>query len=252
MSIEKTTAKQGSESQNSKKKTHQERNGLVNKIIAAPRCPHGSISIRKMTIAQLNDVYEYTKIHKADPILMVSLLERLIALSDNHTGVKSYKLQLADAHFQLHHIDLAAMYYEDFSTLYPASKEAEYSLYKAVLCMFQISLEPDRDQTNTKKTILLGKEFLKRSPKIEFEQEIKTVIENCFERLYAHEVYVFNFYTKQKKYTSARMRIEFIQKTFENIINDLDNKVKALSDQLELAINPVKVKKSALVQKFIG
>lgn len=243
---------QSSDSQLKTKKTHAERNGLINKIIAAPRCPHGTMPIRKMTIDQLNDVYAWSEQHKMDPITMINILERLIALSDNHTGVKTYKLQLADTHFQLNHIDIAAMYYEDFSTLYPASKEAEYALYKAVLCMFEISLEPDRDQTNSKKTILLAKEFLKKSPKIEFQQEIQTVLENCYERLYDHEVYVFNFYTKRKKFESARMRLDFIQKTFDKVINDLDHKVQLLSDQLELAIHPVKAKKSTLVQKRLG
>ena len=243
---------QSCESQQKIVKTHAERNGLINKIIAAPRCPHGTTPIRKMTIDQLNDVYAWSEQHKMDQITMINVLERLIALSDNHAGVKTYKLQLADTHFQLNHIDIAAIYYEDFSTLYPASKEAEYALYKAVLCMFEISLEPDRDQTNSKKTILLAKEFLKKSPKIEFQQEIQTVLENCYERLYDHEVYVFNFYTKRKKFESARMRIDFIQKTFDKVINDLDHKVQLLSDQLELAIHPVKAKKSTLVQKRLG
>ena len=243
---------QNSESQQKTIKTHAERNGLINKIIAAPRCPHGSMPIKKMTIDQLNDVYGWSENHKMDPYMMVSLLERLIALSDNHTGVKIYKLQLADAHFQLNHIDVAAIYYEDFSTLYPASKEAEYALYKAVLCMFEISLEPDRDQTNSKKTILLAKEFFEKSPKIEFQQEIQTVLETCYERLYEHEVYVFNFYTKRKKFESARMRLDFIHKTFDKVINNLDHKVQLLSDQLELAIHPVKAKKSTLVQKRLG
>jgi len=243
---------QSCDSQQKPKKSNAERNGVINKIIAAPRCPHGSIPIRKMTIDQLNDVYAYSQNHTLDLYMTVSLLERLIALSDNHTGVKMYKLQLADTHFQLNHIDIAAMYYEDFSTLYPASKEAEYALYKAVLCMFEISLEPDRDQTNSKKTILLAKEFLKKSPKIEFQQEIQTVLENCYERLYDHEVYVFNFYKKRKKFESARMRLDFIQKTFDKVINDLDHKVQLLSDQLELAIHPVKAKKSTLVQKRLG
>ena len=205
-----------------------------------------------MTLKQLNEVYEYTQKNKVDLMLLTSVLERLIALSDNHASVKIYKLQYADSHFQMNHIELAAVYYEDFSTLYPSCKEAVYSLYKAVVCMFELSLEADRDQTSTKKTIALAKEFLKQHPASDYQQEIQTVLNNCYTRLYDHEVYVFNFYIRKKNFTSAQMRLNFIPKTFEKLIPDLDKKVEELTKQLELAKNPVKVNKTTHVNKCLG
>ena len=107
--------------------------------------------LKKLDAQQLEEVYEYTKTHTMDNAFIIDLLERLIALSDNHAGVKRYKLQLADTHYNVHHLEKAAACYEDFSIMYPGSKENEYVLYKAVACMFELSLDADRDQTNTKK-----------------------------------------------------------------------------------------------------
>lgn len=241
-----------SETNNVQNVSGKKRNGVINKIMAAPHCPHQSTPIRKMTLDQLNDVYNYSKNHKIDLHLLSNVLERLISKSIDHAGVKIYKLEFADAHFQMNHLEIASLYYEDFLTLYPSSKEAQYAAFKSIGCMFQLSLDADRDQTNTKKTIALAKEFLKQHPDHELAQEVVEILANCYKRLIDHEIYVFNFYLKRKKYTPARMRLDFIAKTFDGLIPTLDEQVKALEKQLDLAINPVKTDKKPAVYKFLG
>ncbi|MDP3788437.1 MAG: outer membrane protein assembly factor BamD [Candidatus Chromulinivorax sp.] len=233
-------------------KTKQHKKYLLNYITDAPRCPYSSTPLKKLKAPQLEEVYAYTQTHKMDGAFMVDLLERLIALSDNHAGVKQYKLQLADKHYELHHIEKAAACYEDFGVMYPGSDEAEYVLYKAVVCMFELALDADRDQTNTKKTIVLIKEFLKRAKKQELIDEANSILQKCQNRLYDHEVYVFNFYTKKKNFVAAQMRLDYIAKSFTETIVDLDKKVADLADVLALRKNPVKPTKKSLVQKFIA
>jgi len=231
--------------------TPKKKHGIINKIIKTPRCPYGSIPVRKMSIDQLKEVYDYTQKYKVDLNLLTSVLERLISLSDDHVSVKTYKLQYADAQFQMKHIELAATLYEDFATLYPSSKESIYTLFKAVLCMFEISLDADRDQTNTKKTIALANEFIKQNPTSEYVPEAQTILTTCHNRLYDHEVYVFNFYMKKKNYTSAQMRLDFMSKIFEKLIPDLDKKIDELKKQLESAKNPIPVKKKTSINKYL-
>ncbi len=233
-------------------KTKKHKKYLLNRIADAPRCPYSNTPLKKLKAPQLEEVYTYTQTHKMDGAFIVDLLERLIALSDNHAGVKQYKLQLADKHYELHHIEKAAACYEDFGVMYPGSNEAEYVLYKAVVCMFELALEADRDQTNTKKTIVLIKEFLKRAQKQELIDEANTILQQCHTRLYDHEVYVFNFYTKKKNFVAAQMRLDYIAKSFTETIADLDKKVADLADVLALRKNPVKPTKKYLVQKFIA
>lgn len=185
-------------------------------------------------------------------MFMIDLLERLIAMSDNHASVKQYKLQLADTHYQVHHIEKAAACYEDFGVLYPGSNENEYVLYKAVLCMFELSLGCDHDQTNTKRTIALVKEFLKHAKKPLLIDEAQSILQQCYDRLYDHEVYVFNFYTKKKNFVAAQMRLDFIIKTFGHTVKNLDTKVADLAEKLALAKNPVKPTKKYLQKKFLA
>ncbi|AXK60678.1 hypothetical protein C0J27_02900 [Candidatus Chromulinivorax destructor] len=232
--------------------TPKKRSGVFNRMMPGPYCPHQSVPIRKMTLKHLNDIYEYSEHHKVDINVLTNVLERLISLSDNHAGVKKYKLQYADSHFAMNHLEIAATYYEDFATLYPSSNEAIYAAFKSIGCMFQLSLSPDRDQTNTKKTIALAKTFLKEHPGHELNAEVEEIIATCYTRLFDHEVYVFNYYVKRKKFPSARLRLDFFSKTFEGLIDNLEVKVQALTKQLELAITPVKVDKKTYVHKFLG
>ncbi|MBV8660569.1 MAG: outer membrane protein assembly factor BamD [Candidatus Dependentiae bacterium] len=216
------------------------------------RCPYPTTPLKKLNADQLEEVYAYTQTHKMDNAFIIDLLERLIATSNNHAGVKQYKLQLADTHYLVHHIEQAAACYEDFAVLYPGSNESEYVLYKAIVCMFELSLDADRDQSNTKKTIVLIQEFLKRAKKADLIQESRAMLQKCYDRLYDHEVYVFNFYRKKKNFTAAQLRIDFIKKTFVDMVIDLDKKVADLQVQLELAKHPVKRSKKLTIKRYLA
>ncbi len=216
------------------------------------RCPYSTTPLKKLKAEQLEEVYTYTQSHKMDSAFMIDLLERLIALSDNHAGVKGYKLQLADTHYAVGHLEKAAACYEDFAVMYPGSLEHEYVLYKAMICMFELSLDCDRDQTNTRKTILLIKEFLKRAVKVELITQAQEILQKCYDRLFDHEVYVFNFYLKKKSFVPAQMRLDYIMKNFTSTIPDIQNKVAALAEKMELVKNPIKPTKKYLRKKFIA
>ena len=250
--LQQTETQENSDPTTTAEKTKKRKKYLLNYITDAPRCPYSTTPLKKLKAEQLEEVYVYTQTHKMDSAFMIDLLERLIALSDNHAGVKKYKLQLADTHYAVHHIEKAAACYEDFGVLYPGSNESEYTLYKAIVCMFEISLDADRDQTNTKKTIALVKEFLKRAKKTELIDEANIIMQKCYDRLYDHEVYVFNFYTKKKNFVSAQMRLDYIAKTFTETIKHLDQKVADLAEQLELRKNPIKLTRTDVVKKLLA
>lgn len=216
------------------------------------RCPYANSPLKKLKVEQLQEIYVYTQQHPMDPAFTIDLLERLLALSDDHVAVKKYKLELADLHYKVHHLEKAAACYEDFAVMYPGSAEHEYVLYKAVVCMFELSLDADRDQTNTKKTILLVKEFLKHAQQENLRLQGQSILQSCYDRLFDHEVYVFNFYTKKKNFTAAGMRLDFMMKNFTTMISDLPSKIADLAEKLELAKHPVKKNKSYLTKKLLA
>lgn len=229
-----------------------EKKGFLQKIRQTPRCPYSTTPLKKLNAQQLEEVHTHTQTYKMDAAFTIDLLERLIALSDNHAGVKQYKLQLADTHYTAHHLEKAAAGYEDFAVMYPGSQEHEYVLYKAMTCMFELSLDADRDQTNTKKTIMLIKEFLKRAATQTLITQAQEILQKCYDRLFDHEVYVFNFYLKKKSFAPAQKRLDYIIKTFPSTIINLNEKVANLAEQLELAQHPIKPTKKYLRQKFIA
>jgi len=228
-------------------------NQLGDKLKAIPRCPHSNRPLKKLNLSQLEDVYDYIQTHKMDLAMIIETLNRLIALSDNHAGVKQYKLELADTHYKMHHIEIAATLYEDFNVMYPGSSETEYVLYKAVACMFEVSLAPDKDQTNTKKTIKLVKEFLKKAKNPDLVKEAHDIMQECYTKLYESEVYIYNFYMRKKNYKAVQMRLDYIARTFELTIPELDKKIADLTLQLATAQKPVVPEsKQSRIRKLIG
>ncbi len=208
------------------------------KVGKKPKCPHANKPIKKLPLEALKEMYAHNKKYPLDPTTQIALLERLIVLSSNDVNMKDLKLQLADLHFSVHHTEKAAALYEDFAVLYPASKEAEYALYKALICRFELALDADKDQTNTKKTIELTKEFLKRAQNSDLIKEAATILMQCYERLYNHEVYVFTFYLKKKNFTSAQMRLDYIAKNFESIFANLPERLDELTLRFDRVKNP--------------
>lgn len=196
--------------------------------------PHGHVRIEKMTEQQLTEVYTYiSRLTKPDLYFMVKILTQLIRVSTNHTLCKTYRLKLADLHYQLHHLEIAAGLYEEYEKLYPGSSEAEYCLYKAVLCMFNISLDPDRNQVNTEKTLELAKDFLTKTTNQEFKKEVTLIKQECYKKLYEKEVYVLRFYLKKKKYGAVKIRLNHIENNFKNVIPNFNKKFTDLQTEIE-------------------
>lgn len=195
--------------------------------------PHGHIHIDKMNEDQLKEVYDHISHQvKPDPYFMVKVLTRLINVSANHAASQPYKLKLADLHYELHHLEIASDLYKKYEDQYPSSKEAEYCLYKSVLCMFNISLDPDRNQVHTEKALQLAKDFLSKATNQEFKEEVTAIKNRCYEKLYEKEVYVLRFYLKKKKYGAVQIRLNYIEKNFAKVIPNFAKKLANLKEEI--------------------
>ncbi len=210
----------------------------VTKSGKKPKCPHANKPIKKLPLEALKEMYAHNQKYPLDPTTQIALVEQLITLSSNDINIKDLKLQRADLHYSVHHIEKAAALYEDFGMLYPASKEAEYAWYKALVSRFELALDADKDQTNTRKTIEIAKEFLKLAQNTDLIKEAATILMQSYERLYDHEVYVFTFYLKKKNFTAAQMRLDYIAKNFEAIFKDLATRIDDLKLRLDRVKNP--------------
>jgi len=184
--------------------------------------------IKNMNSDELELVIAYAE-ERNDHELLFQAYAQLINHSQDHEKLKTYKLNLSDFCFKIEDYAKAAQKYEEFCILYPGSQESEYAQYKLILCTFYLSLSADRDQSDTMKTINLILLFLKRAKEEKFINETETIYTTCRHRLFEHEVLVFDTYLKQKRFTGAQKRLEYIQTNFQDIAN-LDKYVIYLQD----------------------
>lgn len=178
--------------------------------------PYPKKLIKDMNEQELVETLRYAK-YTNDSHFIFKVFHALLAQSPNQNNLKNYKIDLADYCFSIKDYEKAVFTYEEFTSLYPGSQEAEYAQYKAIICSFFLCLEPSRDQSITDKTIFMIEEFLKKAQNEEFIKEVKQIFTQCRQKLFEHEVHIFEHYLKQKKFSSTQKRYEYIEEKFQDI-----------------------------------
>lgn len=192
--------------------------------------------LKKMDAQELDKVITYGK-ETGDVDLVFKAFYHIINILQDHNQIKHYKLDLADYCFSLEDWVKAASRYEEFCLLYPGSDKSEYAQYKLILCTFYVSLSPDRDQSDTIKTLNLITHFLKRAKDQKFISEAESIHTTCRKRLFEHETVVFETLLQQQKFIGAQKRIEYIESNFQDVA-DLASYVAYLKELLETVKNP--------------
>lgn len=175
-------------------------------------------NVKDMNEEELLLVLEYAK-NKQDREFVFKIYFYLLSVCQDHTKIKTYKLDLADYCYGLKDYEKAALKYEEFCLLYPGCNEAEYAEYKLILCTFYTSLEAYHDQTDTNRTIIFINHFLNKAHDVKFIEEAKSILKTCRKRLLQHEVIVFEMNLKQQKFTGAQKRLEYIEEKFKDVDN---------------------------------
>lgn len=178
--------------------------------------PFPGILLKDMTEEQLQKMLPFTK-SQGEKEAVFKVFHFLVSNSSDQNNIKNYKIDLADYCFKIKDYDKSAYCYEEFSILYPGSKESEYAQYKAILCWFFLSLDSSRDQTNTQKTITLIDEFLRKAESDKFIQEAQSIRKQCRQKLFEHEIHIFEHYLKRKKHSSAQSRYNYMEENFKDI-----------------------------------
>lgn len=160
-------------------------------------------------------------------------LERLKIVTKSSTTVKELKLEIADLHFEQGALKVSAQEYEEFLKLYPGDKQAEYAQYKGLLSNFYAMLEADRDQTATHNTIKLADSFLDKSDRYkQYNKDVESIKYSCYERLYDHEVVVFDYYMSKGSFKAAETRLTSITKNYSKKLPDTEPKTLHLAYRL--------------------
>lgn len=184
-------------------------------------------NVKTLNVSELEDVRIYA-IATEDPSLHIRVLEQMEVTVQDVQRLREVRLELCDAYFNEKLFDRAYQAYSQYAQFYPGDTYREYAEYKAILCSFYSTLEPDRDQTKTKNTVALIDTFLNRAEQknsVNFVSEVAELKRTCFLKMAEHDLLVLDFYLKKKNTTAARGRIATINKEYPLIAHVLEPRI---------------------------
>jgi outer membrane protein assembly factor BamD (BamD/ComL family) len=174
----------------------------------------------------LEDLKKYCARYEKDGNyeLVVKYLDRIIKLSDDQQEIKSLRIKLSDALFNLGEYERAAVTYSIYAELYPGCPEAIYADYKSIVASSKLILASDRDQAATIQTIKRARDFLisvAENP-TEFDEQVRELLKKALRILFKSEVLTFYhylnnaYYIRDEKYVAAEGRVTYIREKFLN------------------------------------
>lgn len=127
------------------------------------------------------------------------------------------KIALADAYFNEGDYEDAALNYEEFLELYPASPKAKDALFRLGVCYLNLTKGPEWDVTFAKKAYDLFGEFIKRYPDDPRVQKAKEYRAMARKVIAEHEVYIAGTYDMLHKFTASAKRYGEIKEEFSDV-----------------------------------
>lgn len=142
------------------------------------------------------------------------------------------ELKIGDARFQSRDYPEAALAYEEFARLHPRNEVIPYVLYQVGMSHFLTFTTVDRDQGETQQAMEAFQRVIQTFPDSQYGKKAQEQLFECQKRLVAHEFYVGEFYFRQKRYHSAKDRLEKISQAYPNAVRDLGYE-KSVREMLE-------------------
>ena len=130
-------------------------------------------------------------------------------------------LRTADIYYRKVELTEAARTYNDFLNFNEDHPKAPYAYYQAGMCHYKEIDTLDRDLTPLKLALETFQEALAKYPDSPpYTEKIIQRINDCKRRFAKREFYVGFFYYKQKKFTAASRRFEYLLKHYPGYIDD--------------------------------
>jgi outer membrane protein assembly factor BamD len=114
------------------------------------------------------------------------------------------ELAIADAQYTRENYAEAQIAYQNFRDLHPKHAKTDYVIYKTALSYYmQLPETIDRDMTLGNDVIYHFDELIKSFPRSEYINDAKEKRQDIYNRLAEKELYIADFYFKQKKFGAA-------------------------------------------------
>ena len=125
------------------------------------------------------------------------------------------ELKIADSYYELDEFADAFAAYEDFEHLHPRNEAIPFVIYRQARCWFEQIDTIDRDQTAAEKSLDIYNRLIRLYPLDENAYKARKDVVKCHQSLAGHEIYVGEFYFKNKNYKAALNRFEAAMKYTE-------------------------------------
>ncbi|RUM90008.1 MAG: outer membrane protein assembly factor BamD [Thermovibrio sp.] len=127
------------------------------------------------------------------------------------------KITLADAYFNEGNYENAALNYEEFLELYPASPKAKDALFRLGVCYLNLIKGPQWDVEFAQRAYRTFKKFMENfpdDPRMEKAREYRKLAKRV---LAEHEVYIAGTYDMLRKFTASIQRYRKIKEQFSDV-----------------------------------
>ncbi len=127
------------------------------------------------------------------------------------------KITLADAYFNEGNYENAALNYEEFLELYPASPKAKDALFRLGVCYLNLIKGPQWDVEFAQRAYRTFKKFMENypdDPRVEKAREYRKLAKKV---LAEHEVYIAGTYDMLRKFTASIQRYGKVKEKFSDV-----------------------------------
>lgn len=189
---------------------------LLFMLLLLPSCisfMHKHPTVSHMNHEQATDGYNaYRKSN--DTFSALKYVDRMIQTCTNQELLRTLHLERAELLMKDGNVTQAAQAFRDFFKRYPGDSRSADAHHKAIICTFNQTLAPTRDQQKTEMTLDLIKEYLTNTHYEHNEhalQEITGLQQQCYDKLAQAELAVIDCYLKQSRLQSATNRIALFE-----------------------------------------
>ncbi len=151
--------------------------------------------------------------------------ERFLAKSSDQQACAGVCLDLIDYCIKCENYEKAEKYATEYKNLYPGSTKLQDACFKEIEASLAQISDCERDQSKTKQTIEIAKEFINNFPNSEHIEKVNEALKICYETLFESERGIIESYLKKHDLTktefplkAAELRIASLKEgLFENV-----------------------------------
>jgi outer membrane protein assembly factor BamD (BamD/ComL family) len=165
-------------------------------------------------------------------------IERLLNVISDPLLIADMLFLMGTIYFDMGDFAKAVIVFDDFKVKFKAHPSIEMAYYKSTLASYYLTLDAERDQTQTRQTIERADSYLAAHNHFDsFLQEVKVLRADCFRKLANHEINVCNTLLKYRGSRKAvQARLNELMTMVVPEVPELKTQIVALQDAFDLTL----------------